>query len=151
MTPEAGDPAAGSGRHLKDLLNYVTASTDDLARTPAPNPTDKSLKERINEERYKELRAANRYRRAIVRFTLTTVAALVLAATIFMGLYVGSQWHHIEASVMIGYFSSIVVESIGILYIIARYLFPHSGPSPRSGDDLDQADQSQSEEPGEQK
>ena len=45
-----------------------------------------------------------------------------------MGVYVASQWHHIDAKVIIAYFSSIVVQSIGILYIVSRYLFPNSGP-----------------------
>ncbi|MGO9102117.1 MAG: hypothetical protein ACLP9Y_22755 [Mycobacterium sp.] len=62
---------------------------------------------------------------------------LVFAATVSMGVYAGSQWHHIEAQVVIAYFSSIVVESIGILYIISRYLFPNSGP--RGGGDSDQS------------
>jgi hypothetical protein len=57
----------------------------------------------------------------------------VLAATGFMVAYVCSQWHHIDASVMIAYFTSVVVESIGILYVIAKYLFPRSGPR-REGD-----------------
>ena len=50
------------------------------------------------------------------------------AATAFMIAYVASQWHHIDASVMIAYFTSVVVQSIGILYVITKYLFPQSGP-----------------------
>lgn len=107
----------------------LTASADELAKTPAPNPPDKSVDDRIDEERIKELAAARKYRQQIVKFTLRAVGALVFAATSFMIVYVVSQWNHIEASVMIGYFSSVVVQSIGILYVISKYLSPDSGPS----------------------
>lgn len=120
-----GDPG-------EDDRHWQTASADELANTPTPNTPDKSVNDRIDEERVRELAAARKYREEIVKFTLRTVGALVLVATIFMITYVASQWHHIDASVMIGYFSSVVVQSIGILYVISRYLFPKAGPQERS-------------------
>lgn len=106
----------------------LSASIDDLAKTPAPNPPTQSVAERIDDERLKELTEARRYRRATVKFTLRAVGGLDIFATAFMIAYVCSQWHHIEASVIIAYFTSVVVESIGILYVISKYLFPQAGP-----------------------
>jgi hypothetical protein len=109
--------------------SLLNSSVDDLANTPAQNPPEKSIAERIDDEKLEELKDARNYRKSIVTFTLITVGGLVLAATGFMIAYMVSQWDEIAAGVMIAYFSSVVVESIGILYVISRYLFPHSGPT----------------------
>lgn len=89
---------------------------------------DASVDRRLADENVRAHKAANNYRRALVKWTLRTVAGLTFAATLFMGCYVCSQWGRLEASVMIAYFASIVTETIGILYVITRYLFPSSGP-----------------------
>ncbi|MCX8559827.1 hypothetical protein OS122_02795 [Mycolicibacterium mucogenicum] len=116
-----------------DFSEFFRASVDDLANAPESNPPDASIAERIDAARLGELEDARKYRRRIVRFTLITVGFLVLAATGFMVTYFVSQWDQVESSVMIAFFSSIVVESIGILYIISRYLFPNSGPEKKDG------------------
>ncbi|OIN79788.1 hypothetical protein [Mycobacterium malmoense] len=116
----------GSEPNPDDSEKFDDALIDELANAPRNLP-DTKVDSRIDDEKYKELRAANVYRKALVVSTLVTVGALVIAATAFMALYIGSQWAHIEASVMIAYFASVVAESVGILYVIARYLFPHSG------------------------
>jgi hypothetical protein len=135
---EDGPTGATPGRFDLDaaLDDLVRASLDDLARTPAPNPPPQSVADRIDDERLKELTEARRYRRATVKFTLRAVGWLDTFATAFMISYMTSQWHHIEAAVIIAYFSSVVVQSIGILYVISKYLFPQAGPR-RSGGDQD--------------
>jgi hypothetical protein len=120
--------ASGESRVRESLDDLVRASLDDLAKTPAPNPPSQSVADRIDDERLKELTEARRYRRATVKFTLKAVGWLDAFATAFMIAYVYSQWHHIEASVIIAYFTSVVVESIGVLYVISKYLFPQAGP-----------------------
>jgi hypothetical protein len=99
-------------------------------------PPSRSVADRIDDERLQELTEARRYRRATVKFTLRAVGWLDAFAMAFMIAYVWSQWHHIEAAVIIAYFSSVVVQSIGVLYVISKYLFPQAGAyrSGRSND-----------------
>ncbi len=94
----------------------------------AASASDESVDKRILEEDVRALQAAHKYRRVMVKWTLRVVGFLTFAATAFMALYIFSQWGNIDPSVMIAYFASIVAETIGILYVIARYLFPSSGP-----------------------
>lgn len=110
---------------------FDRAPADDLA-SPVDRRPDKSVEKRISDEKYRALRAANNYRRALVKWTLRVVGGLTGMATVFMGLYMMSQWDEIQASVMIAYFASVVTETIGVLYVIARYLFPSSGPGTNS-------------------
>jgi hypothetical protein len=138
MTDGEDVPRGPSGRSpiRVSIGDLVRASVDDLAKTPVPNPPSQSVADRIDDERLKELTEARRYRRATVKFTLRAVGWLDAFATTFMIAYVVSQWHHVEAAVIIAYFSSVVVQSIGVLYVISKYLFPQAGAfrSARSGD-----------------
>lgn len=127
-TVEAFDDDGDALRELSALEDlYSHASVGDLA-APSQNPPEKSIAARIDDEKLEELKDARTYRKRIVTFTLVTVGGLVFASTGFMVAYMISQWDEIEAAVMISFFTALVVESIGILYVISRYLFPHSGP-----------------------
>lgn len=108
--------------------DFINAPEDALANQTPPTPPAKSIAERIDDERLEELKEARVYRRRIVWFTLTVVGTLVAAATTFTSLYFWSEWGELDPAVMIAYFTSVVVESIGILYVIASYLFPKDGP-----------------------
>jgi len=53
-----------------------------------------------------------------------------------MGLYVKSEWQEVEAAVIVAWFSSNVVQVLGLAYIVARYLFAPRGqiaPGPQPG------------------
>lgn len=113
----------------EDSVQFDNAGRGQLEATPSASRTDPSVEKRILDENYKAVRAANTYRRALVKWTLRVVGGLTSAATAFMAAYVVSQWGEIEATVMIAYFASVVAETIGVLYVIARYLFPSSGPN----------------------
>ena len=106
---------------------FDAAGKDELKRLPAATGNDKSITERIGNQHVKALKRAHKHRGKMVTWTLRTVGGLSIASTGFMGLYIWSQWHHVEAAVIMAYFASVVTETIGILYVIARYLFPTSG------------------------
>jgi hypothetical protein len=116
-----------SSAERRSPAKFDEALVDDLASAPPTEASDREVKAGFDKAKLNELHAANEYRKTLVKSTQATVAALVTAATVFMGLYIWSQWDHVEASVMIAYFASVVAEVVGILYVIARYLFPSSG------------------------
>jgi len=111
----------------KKYSELAKKSVDQLAAEEPHEASDKDVRAAIDKAKLTELEAANEFRQTLVTSTKWTVTALVGCATLFMGLYIWSQWDHIEASVMIAYFASVVAEIIGILFVIARYLFPKSG------------------------
>lgn len=115
-------------REGSELAN---AKIDDLS-TPTDGPSDKSIAEQIGDQDVRALRAAHSYRRALVKWSLRTVGYLAVASTLFMAGYIWLERGHIEASVMISFFVSVVAETVGVLYVIARYLFPPSGLTSRT-------------------
>lgn len=49
--------------------------------------------------------------------------ALLTVNIVIFAAYMKSEWGHISEAVMLAWISSTVVEVLGIVYIIARYLF----------------------------
>jgi hypothetical protein len=116
--------SAPEPQRIDELAKQTIA---ELAAEAPHEASDKEIKSAFDKAKLDELQAANQYRKTLVKSTTRTVAALVTAATVFMGFYLWVQRGHIEASVMIAYFASVVAEVVGILFVIARYLFPSSG------------------------
>ena len=107
---------------------FDDAKFDELVNEPPVNtPGDKELTDALNQAKIDEHKKAIEYRDKLVGFTRKAVGGLITAATAFMAFYIWSQWNHIEESVIIAYFGSVVLEVVGILYVIAQYLFPKDG------------------------
>lgn len=123
------DPGPGSDVELgiAEGADLSHARVADLS-APTSGPSDESIEKQIGDQNVRALRHAHAYRRALVKWTLRTVAYLAIMSTVFMGGYLWFQRGQIEASVMIAFFVSVVAETIGVLYVIARYLFPPNGP-----------------------
>jgi hypothetical protein len=49
--------------------------------------------------------------------------ALLAVNVVLFAAYMKSEWNHIADSVMLAWISATVVEVLGIVYIIAKYLF----------------------------
>ncbi len=124
MSIEQGDEP---GTTLGD--GFDETRSDDLQVTSETVPDIDGAK---NKEAIHDLQTAREQRRRIVTFTLRTVSGLLIAATVCMGLYMWSQWHAIDSKVVIAYFTSVVVETIGVLYGITRNLFPNGA---KNGDE----------------
>jgi hypothetical protein len=80
----------GPGRDVelgtREGADLSSARVDDLS-TPTSGPSDKSIDEQIGDQNIRGMRAAHSYRRALVKWTLWTVAYLAAASTVFMGAY----------------------------------------------------------------
>lgn len=55
------------------------------------------------------------------------LVAIVGAAAAITVLYIVSQWGEVDATVIISFNAAVVVNCIGLVYIIAKYLFPEGG------------------------
>lgn len=108
-------------------LKFDDDSTDELDETPPANASQGPLSDELDQEYVKELKAARKFRKALVPFTKWCVAGVLIAAVVVMVLYVCSEWGELHPAVMLGFFTSVIVETLGILYIISTYLFPRGG------------------------
>ena len=113
------------------------SSPSDAAEgsTPPPNGHLQPLDEQALLDRdayYAELRRHHvthlkertGQRKSMMKWTLTLATGIIVVSTAAMGIYFGSEWGHIAPAVMVAWFSSVVVEVLGIVYIVASYLFP---------------------------
>lgn len=71
-----------------------------------------------------DLRDRARKRGKMMIYALWLGAAVVVASFGAMAFYIWSQWGKIDPVVMTAWFTSVVVEVLGILFIVASYLFP---------------------------
>ena len=67
----------------------------------------------------------NKQRKWFFRFVLAVTAVPVIVASLAMIAYVFGEGN--SEAVYIGYFTSVVVEVIGLSIVIANYLFPRNG------------------------
>lgn len=128
MPPSTASPG---GEEEERIDRFLGSRERDLSNTPAvrsPASPDKSMDAAKDKAKLKEHQDAAAYRTFLIWFMLGSVGALELASTGFMVAYCFSQWHNIHPAVVIGYFSSVVAQVVGILYVISKYLFPESGP-----------------------
>lgn len=65
-------------------------------------------------------------RKVMLVWTLALASAIVVVSTVALFVYMYSEWGHVAASVMVSWFGSVVVQVIGIVYLVAAYLFPRN-------------------------
>lgn len=120
-----------------DWRRFLSAPAGDLDDTDPDNedPGGVSLADQLDSEHIEELKAARKYRQQLVPFTKWCVACVLASAVAVMGLYIGSEWGELAPEVVLGFFGAVVVETIGILYIISTYLFPKGGANRHNGED----------------
>ena len=107
-------------------------SVDELENEPS-NSISASDGSKAVRAALKTDKQKRRLRTKLFRWALWTTSLVLGANVVMFILYFISQWGRVEASVMIAWISGTVVEILGIVAIMARYLFePDKGhPSPR--------------------
>lgn len=123
--------SAGEGNPDDDVGPYLEASIDDLSTTPAvrsPASPEKSFEAAKDQQKIKEHKDAPSLspRPCLLHHWCGQLSWFGIHG--LYGRYTISQWGQIQPTVVVGYFSSVVVQVIGILWVISRYLFPESGP-----------------------
>ncbi|MCL2464647.1 MAG: hypothetical protein FWF28_06235 [Micrococcales bacterium] len=66
----------------------------------------------------------NAHRGIFVKWVIRTVSASIVVGAGIMAAYAFSQWHSFDSAVLISRFSASVVQTIGLAYVVAHYLFP---------------------------
>lgn len=117
MTPgedHAGDVFAGAATTELDNANAGVGASD--------NEFSKAL----DQARVTRATQDNTHRQWFVKWVIGIVTGSLLAGVGIMGCYVTSEWREVSPSVLVAWFSASVVQTIGLAYVIARYLFPEA-------------------------
>ena len=67
------------------------------------------------------------FRDSFFRTVKWSLIATLAAAVVVMVLYIIADWGHLDATVLISFNSAVVVNTLGLAYIVANYLFPKGG------------------------
>lgn len=118
-----------SSDEMGGTSQYAESSEDDLKKTSSgydPESAEElgyvTKKHCVEIER---LEADNKRRNSFFRFVLSTTGIPMLVASGALITYICAGGR--SDSVLIGYFASVVAQSIGLSALVANYLFPRSG------------------------
>lgn len=125
-----------SSARLLALIRRATEIEQELkANEPQPTepPGDKeqstdealaAIALRHQRLKLKQRRQDMKQRRWLAKWALRIVVCQLAIADIFFGIYLIANLTTMDGSVMIAWLSATVVEVVGILWVIARNLFP---------------------------
>lgn len=100
------------------------ATVDQLdAQPPARDATDAHVDNTLAAENERRVQA-NQLRKRFFWAVVCAMCFVLVASVGIMGFYIWSEWGEIDTAVMIAWLSATVVQTIGLAYIIANYLFP---------------------------
>ncbi|WP_160665289.1 hypothetical protein [Pseudarthrobacter sp. ATCC 49987] len=78
----------------------------------------------LRRQHISELKDRAGKRHTMMKWTLKAGGFVIAGSWAAMAAYVVSQWNNLDPAVMTGWFVSVVAEVIGIVYVVASYLFP---------------------------
>lgn len=113
-------------QQFPDFSIWDSIPQDALAETPDKSPTDETIDHKAKAARDKAVQTHD-FREKFFKTIRGALVASLLASALLMGVYAISQWGHIDAKVMMSFNAAVVVNTIGLAYIVAKYLFPEGG------------------------
>ncbi|MFF9562933.1 hypothetical protein ACF1AJ_06265 [Leifsonia sp. NPDC014704] len=125
------EPSAG-GQRTSSVIGYATTTIADPAREPEESSETAlaSVKLRQQEMKLKHQEQLLELRRTLAANATKIVIVQLLAANFFFAAYLAFNIVRPEPAIMVAWLSATVVEVIGILWVIARSLFPFRDKSP---------------------
>lgn len=132
--PAAADPDLENGQAaetLEQLLGLSEPASDVEASIPpdeAPGTSSLSTRaERLHKLRMDDHELDHTLKKRLGHFAIVVmVAQLVVADGIFVVYAYQAGWD-LDAPVMVAWLSAAVVQVVGVVLVIAKYLFPQSG------------------------
>lgn len=121
--PRTVDPAAIT------RVSRPAGESDYLIRLRLARVESEELLVEISKEELRKLRQQHGQRRTFFLWAVTTISAVLAASAAFMIVYFAVRGPNVESAVMIAWLSSGLVETLGLGYIIANYLFAGAGKS----------------------
>lgn len=120
-------PLGSVGDDFDRAEDFDDASASELdSKEATGGASDTAVEEGLAKAHLKRAEQDNTHRGWFVKWVLWVVSGTLAAGVAVMVAYVCSEWHTIESAVLIAWFSASVVQTIGLAYVIANYLFPHT-------------------------
>ncbi|MDN4173932.1 hypothetical protein QWY28_13305 [Nocardioides sp. SOB77] len=111
-------------REVQELLDRSTGLSD---APPTTLPEPKSIEDRIGELRVEGGSQDLKLRRHLAYGAFIAVAVQLMIANVAFYIYGDAKSWDLDSSVMIAWLSATVIETLGVVLIIARNLFPNGG------------------------
>lgn len=135
MPDQGNDPGDRPADQLKGvdiparavLIRGSAAATAYDRRMREAQVSSEETRNAIEEEHLNKLRQQQRQRRTFFVWAMFAISAVLFASAIFMTAYMLVKGNQTEPTVIIAWLSSGLVETLGLGYIIANYLFEQSG------------------------
>lgn len=108
-----------------DLSPWEDLQADQLD-SPEELPSDE-LVEAKSEAARKKADQTHRFRNRLFNTVSRSLVCTLAAAVLIMITYMISEWGELEPSVIISFNAAVVVNTVGLAYIVANYLFPKGG------------------------
>jgi len=67
-------------------------------------------------------------KKRVEKWARWATSGVLISSCLVMAAYIYSEWGHIDSTVVLGWLSATVVETIGIMYLITKYLFSNHEP-----------------------
>jgi hypothetical protein len=99
------------------------AKSDPVTRLQQADDID-DLDRRSRESRIKSDDQDIKLRKRLARWTVRAASVMLGASTAVFILYMISEWGEVPAEAIIAWLTSTVLQVLGIVYVIASYLFP---------------------------
>lgn len=122
------DEDVGQDEHLAHSI-LRSRSSQEFSRSPGNsaelgfNKKDYAALRRQSKQKNREL--DRKLKKKMARWAIRASSTMLAVSSVAFGLYMVSQWRSIPQAAMIGWMSASLVEVLGIVYIVARYLFPN--------------------------
>lgn len=115
------------GRSRADAKVVDGASATELESEAADEASDREVEVELRKTDLEAAQQAHEMRESFYRWVIRAVSLTLVASAASMVAYLWSQWGSIAPAVMVAFYSAVVVQVIGLAYIIARYLFAPRG------------------------
>ena len=104
------------------LRELASATEESLDAEPVRPATD----DEIAQKKAKAEQTHN-FRKTLFETVRWSLVATLAASAVMMVLYLMSQWGKVSPAVMVSFHTAVVVNTVGLAYIVANYLFPRGG------------------------
>lgn len=106
--------------------DFDEAEVGALATPETTLPSDAEIDAKATAAREKAAQTL-KLRESFFKTVRWALISILVASAVTMVLYLISEWGNVSPTVMISFNVAIVVDTIGLAYIVANYLFPRGG------------------------
>ena len=110
----------------EQLQRLANSDSGDLKEPGKRKASDAKIEKKVDNAARKSTQT-HTFRNVLFVSIVSAMGLTIAGSIAVILLYMKSEWEDIDAVVMVGWFSAVVVNTLGLAYIVAKYLFPEGG------------------------